>query len=159
MTSADGSNLPVIQADGFMVIVIGPLGFHRYASQFLVAAKSLPPEPKFSPVPYYLLCRSIELGLKAYLLCRRIDPKVLKQPPLGHNLLAILARSEVEGIGSVFVISQEERAELAKANEYYVEKGFEYFHLLKNADGYKGLPALRSRLSRGDLLTRCTPFA
>ena len=50
------------------LVHLSPLGFNRYAAHFLHAEASLSPEQGFSPVPYYLCCRSIELSLKAFLL-------------------------------------------------------------------------------------------
>jgi hypothetical protein len=57
-----------------MVLHISPLGFHRYASEFLRAAQGFKINDGFSPVPYYLICRSTELSLKAFLLAKG-EPK------------------------------------------------------------------------------------
>ncbi len=48
-----------------------PVGYAVYAEQFLKAAQSIPKDDKqFTPVPYYLYCRALELILKAFLLAK-----------------------------------------------------------------------------------------
>ena len=49
---------------------ISPLGFHKYATEFLAADTSYKQGLGWSPVPYYLVCRTIELALKAFLLAK-----------------------------------------------------------------------------------------
>lgn len=47
---------------------MGPIGLHMYANSFLKAAQALPPPSvPFEPVRFFLVCRSIELVLKAFL--------------------------------------------------------------------------------------------
>ncbi len=138
MTSKD-----VIVKVPVAVVKIGPLGFHHYAAQFLAAARSVGLGPAFSPVPYYLYCRSLELSLKAYLLAKAVPMKELKNPSiLGHNLENILGRAETLGLASVVHLNKEERQEVMKANAYYAGKGFEYFYVGRAMTGYRNLPDL-----------------
>jgi len=53
---------------------ISPIGFHHYASQFAASARQAQAGlgGTFSPVPYYLYCRSLELVLKAFLLAKGV---------------------------------------------------------------------------------------
>jgi hypothetical protein len=53
----------MIQAEP-IVFNIKPYGFQRYAQEFMYAERTFEATDNFSPVPYYLLCRSIELSLK-----------------------------------------------------------------------------------------------
>lgn len=131
----------VIKADP-IVIHINPMGFHIYASEFFSAAGEPKSEVPFSPVPYYLICRSIELSLKSYLIAKGIPHKELKQRELGHDLVKVLQKAKSLGIESIVQISPQQEIELAKANEYYASKGFEYFQVMKAVTGYRDLPDL-----------------
>ena len=75
----------------------------------------------FPPVPYFLLCRAIELQTKAKLLKQRKQKQVKHE--FGHRLLdAYNALDAQEQI-----LSPSELAVLTEAHEIYSRKGFEYF--------------------------------
>ena len=132
----------VIVTPGPLHVNLSPLGFHYYASHFLGAARSAPPARGFSPVAYYLYCRALELVLKALLLERGEPKSELKKKALGHDLLRILAKADELGLASLVKVTAVERDELRKANDYYVDKGFEYFRVIPAVTGYSGLPDL-----------------
>jgi len=140
----------VINAEPFE-INISPLGFHQYSNEFLKAGQGFKDGGKFSPVPYYLYCRSIELSLKSFLLSKGVSKEILKKK-LGHNLEKIINEAESLGLNDVVVIAKQHRIELKKANEYYVSKGFEYFEVLKAVTGYQNLPDLLSLSEMASLL-------
>ena len=121
---------------------VSPSGFHRYASEFLRAADSFQSGDGFSPVPYYLHCRVIELALKAFLLAKGFSVKDLKDM-LGHDLGEALNRAVQHGLQSEVTIEPKAEEEIKKANVYYKDKGFEYFQVTKAATGYQGLPDLK----------------
>jgi hypothetical protein len=125
-----------------MVLHISPLGFHQYASEFLRAAEGFKINDGFSPVPYYLICRSMELALKAFLLAKGVPKKTLKGT-LGHNLEKVLKKAVSLGLDKVVSITPQHKEELRKANNYYASKGFEYFEVTRAATGYPNLPDLR----------------
>ncbi len=104
-------------------INVSPLGFHRYASEFLRAADSFECGDGFSPVPYYLRCRVIELALKAFLLAKGFPKNDLKNR-LGHNLEKALNSATQHGLQSEVAIKPKEEEEIKKANVYYADKGF-----------------------------------
>ncbi len=60
-------------------IFISPIGFLTYAKDFYNASEAYISEKPFSPSCYYLVCRSLELSLKAYLLTEGIKRNKLKQ--------------------------------------------------------------------------------
>jgi len=122
-------------------IFITPLGFHTYATDFLTAARDLKPSDHFSPVPYYLYCRSIELSLKSFLLGKGVTKKILKKK-LGHDLVKTLKLARKSGISDLLLLSPDQENCLRKANEYYASKGFEYFELANAIRGYSDRPAL-----------------
>lgn len=124
------------------VLHISPLGFHRYASEFLRAAQGFKINDGFSPVPYYLICRSMELALKAFLLAKGLPKKKLKERNLGHDLEKVLNKAISMGLNKVVSISPQHKMELRKANNYYASKGFEYFEVIRAVTGYQNLPDL-----------------
>lgn len=112
---------PAIVAD------VGPIGLHRYACQFLRAGLAYKPDDAgFSPVPYYLICRSIELSLKSFLLARGVRRSELKLK-LRHDLMKLLEKAESLCLKRHVRVSREERKVLQDANSFYVTKKFEYF--------------------------------
>ena len=123
-------------------INLSPLGFHRYASEFLRAADSFKCGDGFSPVAYYLRCHAIELALKAFLLAKGFPKNDLKFK-LKHNLNRALNRATEQGLQCEVEIKPKEKKEIKKANVYYMGKGFEYFQVRKWAKGYPELPDLK----------------
>lgn len=132
----------VIKAEP-IVVRISPLGFHQYASEFLHAARSVGVGSSFSPVPYYLYCRSLELVLKAFLLTKNVSAQELKnRKNLGHDLVKALDKAKTLGLGQLLTVTSVHENELVKANNYYASKGFEYFEVIKAIHGYPDLPEI-----------------
>ena len=126
-----------------VVVNISPLGFHRYATEFLTAARSIPPLTSFSPVPYNLYCRSVELAFKAFLLARGINKRdLMKRDVFRHDLIKGLALAEKHDFGNFVTVTSAHKVELEKANKFYDAKVFEYFDVTKALTGYSGLPDL-----------------
>lgn len=126
------------------VVNISPLGFHRYSSEFYEAARSLQRPESYSPVHYYLYCRSLELVLKAYLLAKGISKKKLKNK-FRHDLEKTLRKADSLGLGGTVSISDEQRVHLALANAHYKSKAFEYFEVstwFRRMKGQSKLPSL-----------------
>ena len=64
---------------------LSPHGFRRWARHFLACRQSFaPPDEGFSPVPYFLDCRAIELELKERHL-ESVNQKYVKDK-YGHNI-------------------------------------------------------------------------
>lgn len=126
------------------IVKISPLGFHHYGSEFFEAGESFNKTKKgFSPVPYYLYLRSVELLLKAFLLSNDIPIEDLKdRKKFGHHLVKVLKKAKSLKIDDVVEISLEEEKEVSKANAYYASKGFEYFEIKNAVKGYPNLPDL-----------------
>lgn len=121
---------------------VGPIGLNRYAGQFLSAALGFKPKDKgFSPVPYYLCCRSLELVLKSYLLAGGMSRDDLKKQ-VGHDLDEALRRARGLGLDNLIPISASECSEVTRANQFYKHKDFEYFENVGMAFGLVNLPSL-----------------
>ena len=122
-------------------INFSPLGFYKYAKDYLIASNAIHQGESFSPVPYFLHCRSIELALKAFLATKGLSLKDAK-PKYGHDLNKLLSSAKREGISSIVSINTTEEGAIKKANSYYKKKSFEYFDLIRAAFGFKDLPDL-----------------
>ena len=134
----------VVQIRGPLVIRLSPLGFHRYGKQFLAAELSLRRTRGFSPVPYYLLCRALELLLKSYLLAHNVSISELKnRKKLGHDLIKVLTRAHALGLDNLVRVTPSVEAHLRKANAYYPTKGFEYLKPGHHVQRYPHLPEMR----------------
>jgi hypothetical protein len=108
-----------------------PLGFHRYASDFAWWAERARDRKTefYTPTPYYLYCRALELTLKSYLLAKGVPKKRIKTRKLGHNLVALLDLATKLGIESYLSIKPTWRSHLTGANSFYESKEFEYFNV------------------------------
>jgi hypothetical protein len=108
--------------------LLRPSMFHALARELVWAAESFEMKDSFSPVHYFLYCRSIELSLKAFLLAKGVDiSRIKRRKWVGHDLERALEEAELRGILDIVEIAYEQREELKKANYYYKKKqGFEY---------------------------------
>lgn len=112
---------------------VNSAGFILYAKDFLDAANGYKPSHP-SPVPYFLYCVSIELGLKAFLLRKDVPiEKLLDKKAYGHNLENILNEARKLSLSKFATITAGQEKEIIKANKYYYDKkntgGFEYFDI------------------------------
>ncbi len=138
---------------------VSPFGFHRYASQFADIARTAQSHfaDGFSPIPYFLYCRSVELVLKAYLSARGMTKAELKSKKnFGHDLCSLYAEAKNRGLGAEVAICSDWETEIGKANEYYNKKGFEYFEVAKAVRGYPELPDLDTLAQMSIALLRST---
>lgn len=124
-----------------------PVGFALYAEEFFIAGVSIPQDARgrgdttFTPVPYYLLCRSLELVLKAYLLAENVADEEKLKKGFGHDLERLWRKAKDHSIGRVLGTSAPHfETDLASANRYYKDKVFEYFDFGRWAQNYEELP-------------------
>jgi hypothetical protein len=123
-------------------IRVTPFAYIADAGDFLEAAKQFKTSRRFSTVPYYLLCRSIELSLKCFLLGKGVSKKDLKEK-YGHHLINLLTQARHLGIDELGVVLKPEYLDnLTKAQGYYFSKEFEYFEITKAVNAYPDLPEL-----------------
>lgn len=115
---------------------ISPDGFHLWAQHYYKCMRDFISPNSFSPVPYFLLCRAIELQLKAFHLKTKRQTQVKTE--FGHDLM----RSYSALSSGDQILSQVELDELTKANEVYSSKGFEYFAPVNALRGYSNFPDL-----------------
>jgi hypothetical protein len=106
---------------------MAPLGLHTYAESFLTAARSLPPPTApFDPVRPYLVCHSIELGLKAFLSLQGSTMLELAEGTYGHNLENIFQKAIEKGLGTSVRLTAAHESAIRVAAVYYSGKVLEY---------------------------------
>ena len=108
---------------------LAPDAFHIYAMHYYKCKRDFtPPDAYFSPIPYFLLCRAIELEIKARHLQRLTQSEV--KDKFGHRLLKAYKALDVQEQ----ILSQNELAVLTTADELYRKTDLAYFnpvHALK----------------------------
>ncbi len=102
---------------------IAPFAFQYYAKDFYEAYKKHKSDTKFSPARLFLIARSIELAGKGLHLAQGKTTKDLFC--MNHDLESACDQSVLIAYG--ITLTDVERVELKKANQYYEGKGFEYF--------------------------------
>ena len=127
----------VVQVQGFFAN-LSPMAFRKWACEYYACAVPLLTQTAFSPVPYFLLCRAIELEFKAEHLETKRQPEVKKD--FGHYLVksytALPAHCQNLTAGELDL--------LKRADGIYSTKGFEYFNPSHAIAGYSQYPNLGS---------------
>jgi hypothetical protein len=121
---------------GVGYVNLSPHGFRRWARQYLQCKRDFRAPEGFSPVPYFLLCRAIELQLKAEHLETQRQAEVKRD--FGHDLLKAYRALEP----TKQVLSEAEVNVLSAANMMYKDKGFEYFSVMDAATAFTRAPDL-----------------
>ncbi|MDO9311740.1 MAG: hypothetical protein Q7T85_08590 [Nitrosomonas sp.] len=116
---------------------LSPDAFHRNAKHYLKCHMDFQsPTKGISSLPYFLLCRAMELELKARHL-QTLRQKEVKDK-FGHNLVAVYKALPV--IDQLLSISDFNLLSLASA--IYKNKGFEYLEPERALAGYSAYPNL-----------------
>ncbi len=116
---------------------LSPDAFHRMAAHFYKARQDFASPDGFSPLPYFLLCRAIELEIKARHLVDSTQATVKKD--FWHDIeTAYSALPEAYRI-----LTDQEQKALGQASAIYLEKGFEYFVPRDALTAYKRFPDLQ----------------
>ena len=119
-------------------VKVSPEAFHLYATHFYKCKQDFKSPDDWSPVPYFLLCRAIELEIKSKHLKGKSQKEVKDE--YGHRLSqAYNALDQNEQ-----VLTETEKAALAAASLIYNSKGFEYFNPYYAATGFSEYPDLRA---------------
>jgi hypothetical protein len=117
---------------------LAPDAFHLWAHHYYQAKQSfsLPEGAGFSPVPYFLLCRAIELELKS-----RYLPTVTQSEVKGRFSHRVIdAYNKLPPAHRI--LHAEEASVLATVSPKYADKDFEYFDPQDALGGYKSYPTL-----------------
>lgn len=115
---------------------LSPDGFHLWAQQYLQCRRDFRAPEGFSPVPYFLLCRAIELELKAKHLHAKKQSEVKRN--YQHDLIKAYDALEPNRQ----ILAAREKDVLARANALYKGKGFEYWTPANALRGFSSAPDL-----------------
>lgn len=106
---------------------ISPNGLLKHSQEFFAAADLILNKADVVSLPaYFLLGRSIELSLKAFLLASGMKMSELRSKKYGHNLLALLEKAKAENISGVVEIEEIEHGIVQILSFDYMEKRLEY---------------------------------
>ncbi len=105
-----------------------PRGFLKHSQEFFSAADLVLSKAEGISLPaYFLLGRSIELSLKAFLLhCGKTIKELKQQSKFGHSLEALLELAIESGIEKHLRISPVENGIIRLLSYDYADKRFEY---------------------------------
>lgn len=102
-------------------------GFLSDAREFFAAAELVLNKAGEVSLPsYFLLGRSVELSLKAFLLTSGVTREELRSRKYGHDLDALLKEATKRGLEKQIPIKDVERGVIELLNYDYAEKRFEY---------------------------------
>jgi len=115
---------------------LSPVGFRLWARDYFKCYLDFQKPGKFSPVPFFLCCRAIELALKA----KHLESKSQKEVKdlYSHDLVKSYSNLDP----SQQTLLPEELDLLTAANKIYVRKDFEYLNVFDAATAYKRFPDL-----------------
>lgn len=134
----------------------GAVGLIVMAQRFLGAAKIVregrPEDERWSPVEHFLACRTIELGLKAFLSLKGKKLQELSGGPYGHDLQNLLAEADTNDMADLIPLTEIERFNIERAHRYYLEKVFEYPAVIEALKGYPEVANVDHLLTIGDRL-------
>lgn len=104
-----------------------PAGFVQDAVTFLAAAEFTLNRATDPSLPaYFLLARSIELSLKAFLLEAGVSAKVLGSRAYGHNLVALHAEAVKKNLSARIALDRIEIGVLDLLSREYLETRLGY---------------------------------
>jgi hypothetical protein len=99
---------------------MGPASLQMYAADFLSAAKAVPPPGvPFAPARTHLICRTLELSLKAFLSLKGCSMERLAGGPFGHDLDTLLTEAINNGIADLVNLDARQLAHIRFASTYY----------------------------------------
>jgi HEPN domain-containing protein len=116
-----------------------PFGQWRLSHQYCQAARILATAAKeaFSDAPeteevgdvllptHLMMCHSVELALKAFLLTKGSTPKQLRTPPLNHDLMRLLELATAADLDVEPTVVQTIRSLASAATDFYFRYGSE----------------------------------
>jgi hypothetical protein len=132
-----------------------PMGLLMYAESYLQAAKTaqlVPNRGPFQPARHFLVARSIELGLKAFLSLKGVSFDRMAEGALGHNLDRLLQDAKGKGLSTLVTLLPAQEAEIIRASIYYAEKVYEYPALAEAVKAYPHLAELAPLIEASEAL-------
>lgn len=134
----------VIQAEPAHLDMAGTV-FMVYANHYSKAAICLldtyKHEIDFDPVPYYLLCQSLELHLKSFIWLKdRVGTKTIKNR-YGHDLEKLWKHAKIRRVDRYARVTTLRNSIISLVAPHYRKRQFNYLDLDIIFDGYNNLKA------------------
>lgn len=134
---------------------LSPLGLILHADHYLCAAKTAQPSLNggdYHPARLFLVCRSLELALKAFLSLKGRSLDELAGGAFGHDLDKLLAEADKQDLGALVKLTEEHRFQIGRASIYYAEKVYEYPSVLEAMKGYPSRASMDPLLDAAETL-------
>lgn len=132
---------------------LGPLSSCAYAVEYLDAALAMPATDRsFKPVQTYLACHAIELALSTYLALHGNSIDRLARSRYRFDLSGLLKDAESCGLGRLARLTQAQRKQIRRANQYYSEMVFQYPNVAEAIRGYPDAPNVPTLLAAATML-------
>src|SRR5262245_13976058 len=101
------------------LVVMTPFGMWHISNDYLTSGDLFPTD-RFSVVPYFLYCQSLELGLKGFLFYHGVPEQDLIKK-YGHSLIKALAEARARGLDAHVAVSPADDQLVEELNPYYAE--------------------------------------
>jgi hypothetical protein len=143
----------VIQVGAATVVMPG-IEFMQYGNHYLDAAEYLARSDIntwFDPLPYQLLCQSLELHLKSFIWLKdRLSRKTVKNK-YGHDIEKLWRHAKERGISRYCSPTPARDAAISLLGPYYKDRKFAYLDLSMS---FEGIPKVRSQPEAKSTVTR-----
>lgn len=130
---------------GTATVVMTGIEFMTNANHYLKAAESLAnhsaSDQWFDPLPYQLLCQSLELHLKSFIWFTDKPSRQKIRNKYGHDIVKLWRHSKSRGINKFCKPTRLRNATIELVGPYYKERKFTYLDLSMS---WKGIPKLRA---------------
>jgi hypothetical protein len=118
--------------------------FTQYGNYYLAAAEYLArrkPETWFDPLPYQLLCQSLELHLKSFIWLKdRLSRRTLRNK-YGHDLERLWLHAKEQGVVRYCTLTPARESAIALLDPFYKDRKFAYLDLSMT---FEGIPKVRA---------------
>ena len=123
----------IILKVGTATVVMTGIEFMTYANHYLKAAEFLAnhsdSDQWFDPLPYQLLCQSLELHLKSFIwLADKLSRKKIKSK-YGHDIVKLWRHSKSRGISKFCTPTNLRNTTIELVGPYYKARKFTYLDL------------------------------
>ena len=143
----------VIQVQPATVVMTG-IEFMQYGNHYLEAAEHLAkrePDSWFDPLPYQLLCQSLELHLKSFIwLTDRLSRKTIKNK-YGHDIEKLRRHAKKRKLSRHCQLTQPREEAIKLLGPYYKDRKFAYLDLSMS---WEGIPRIRAHPEARAVMTR-----
>ena len=137
-----------------VIVVMNGIEFMQYGNYYLDAAEYLSskePDGWFDPLPYQLLCQSLELHLKSFIwLVDGLGRKTMKNK-YGHDIVKLWRHAKERGLSRYCKLTPARDEALALLGPFYKNRKFAYLDIEMS---WEGIPTLRAHPQAKRVLMR-----